>query len=426
MYRKRLSLAFVALVATLVLASCGGGGGGGGGGSTTPQGTGPFTFVVGKDTTGYTKKLLSDWNTAHPNEKASLIELPTSADQQRSQFVTNLSAKSSSYDVLGIDVVWTAEFAKSGWLLPLDQGQLPLGDELKPAVDTAMFEGKLWAAPFFTNAGLLYYRKDILDKAGKQPPKTYDELQADCSIAKQNNMGCYGGQFAKYEGLTVNFSEAVQAAGGQIMTDNGTKVALGPQGVQGLNLLANWFKSGVIPKEGITYMEEESRIAFMSGKLLFLRNWPYVFSLASRPDPANKILGKFGIEPLPGFNGAGSSSLGGLNFAISKFSKHQQSALDFIKFASTREQQKAAATLSSNPPVRADLYDDPAMVKQFGYLPVLKQGILAAKPRPITPNYQEVTSAIEDEAYAAEQGQKTPDKAISDLTAKLNDIIQNG
>src|SRR6266536_864209 len=203
MYRKRLSLAFVALVATLVLASCGGGG------STTPQGTGPFTFVVGKDTTGYTKKLLSDWNTAHPNEKASLIELPTSADQQRSQFVTNLSAKSSSYDVLGIDVVWTAEFAKSGWLLPLDQGQLPLGDELKPAVDTAMFEGKLWAAPFFTNAGLLYYRKDILDKAGKQPPKTYDELQADCSIAKQNNMGCYGGQFAKYEGLTVNFSEAV-------------------------------------------------------------------------------------------------------------------------------------------------------------------------------------------------------------------------
>jgi multiple sugar transport system substrate-binding protein len=425
MARMRVQLGLIGVVAALVLAACGGpeGGGGGGGGA---QGTGAFTFVTGKDTSGWTQKLLTDWNTAHPDQKASLIELPEAADQQRSQFVTNLQAKSDRYDVLAIDVIWTGEFAKSGWLLELDQSQFPLDKELKPAVDTAMFEGKLWAAPFRTNGGLLFYRKDILDKAGKQPPKTFDELKALCPLAQQNNMGCYAGQFSKYEGLTVNFAEAVQAAGGEIMTDNGTKVALGPPAVQGLSFLADGFKQGYIPKDAITFKEEEGRRAFMSGQLLFMRNWPYVYGLASEPDPANKVRGKFGVVPLPGFTGPGSSSLGGLNLAVSAFSKKQQSATEFLKLASTKEQMKTMSMLSAEPPAWADLYNDPDMVKKFPYLPVLKEGLLAAKPRPITPYYQEVTSAIEEDAYAALQGQKAPDQAINDLTQKLNDIAAQG
>jgi multiple sugar transport system substrate-binding protein len=422
MARMRVQLGLIGVVAALVLAACGGPEGGGGG----AQGTGAFTFVTGKDTTGWTRKLITDWNTAHPDQKASLLELPEAADAQRSQFVTNLQAKSDRYDVLAIDVIWTGEFAKSGWLLELDQSQFPLDKELKPAVDTAMFEGKLWAAPFRTNGGLLFYRKDILDKAGKQPPKTFDELKALCPLAQQNNMGCYAGQFAKYEGLTVNFAEAVQAAGGEIMTDNGTKVALGGPAVQGLSFLADGFKQGYIPKEAITFKEEEGRRAFMSGKLLFMRNWPYVYGLASESDPANKVRGKFGVVPLPGFTGPGSSSLGGLNLAVSAFSKKQQSATEFLKLASTEEQMKTMSMLSAEPPAWADLYNDPDMVKKFPYLPVLKEGLLAAKPRPVTPYYQEVTSAIEEDAYAALQGQKAPDQAINDLTQKLNDIAAQG
>jgi multiple sugar transport system substrate-binding protein len=419
MSRARLQLGLIGLITALALAACGGPEEGGGGGA---QGTGNFTFVVGKDTSGWTKKLLTDWNAAHPDQKASLLELPEAADAQRSAFVTNLQAKSDRYDVLGIDVIWTGEFAKSGWLLELDQSQFPLDKELKPAVDTAMFENKLWAAPFRTNGGLLFYRKDILDKAGKQPPKTFDELKALCPLAQQNNMGCYSGQFAKYEGLTVNFAEAVQAAGGEIMTDNGTKVALGTPAVQGLSFLADGLKQGYVPKEAITYKEEEGRRAFMSGKLLFLRNWPYVYTLASESDPANKVKGKFDVVPLPGFTGPGSSSLGGLNLAVSAFSKKQQSAVEFLKLASTAEQMKTMSTLSGEPPAWADLYADPDMVKKFPYLPVLKEGLLQAKPRPVTPYYQEVTTAIQEEAYAALQGQKPPDQAVNDLTTKLNQI----
>jgi multiple sugar transport system substrate-binding protein len=420
MPRRPVKLGLLAIVVMLTLAACGGPDEGGGGGGA--QGTGPITFVAGKDTSGKYPAVIEKWNAAHPNEQVKLLELPEAADAQRSQFVTNLQAKSDRFDVMGIDVIWTAEFAKSGWLLELDQGQFPLDQMLKPAVDTGMFEGKLWAVPYDTNGGLLFYRKDILDKAGKEPPKTFEELQALCPLAQQNNMGCYSGQFSKYEGLTVNFAEAVQAAGGEIMTDNGTKAALGAPAIQGLNVLTNGFSQGWIPKEAITYKEEESRRAFMSGKLLFLRNWPYVYGLASESDPANKVRGKFGIAPLPGITGSGSSSLGGLNLAVSAFSKKQQTAVEFAKFATNQENAKEMVGLTGNAPAWTALYDDADLVKKFPHLPVLKEGLLAAKPRPVTPYYQEVTSAIQEAAYAALQGQKPAEQAVNDLTTRLNEI----
>jgi multiple sugar transport system substrate-binding protein len=416
----------IGAVVALVLTACGGPGGSSGGGGGGAQGTGPITFVAGKDTSGKYPAVINKWNSAHPDQKVSLLELPTAADAQRSAFVTNLQAKSDRYDVLGIDVVWTAEFAKSKWLLELDKSQFPLDQMLKPAVDTGMFDGKMWAIPYDTNGGLLFYRKDLLDKAGKQPPKTFNELMADCSIAKKAGIDCYAGQFKKYEGLTVNFAEAVQAAGGEIMTDNGTKVALGAPAVQGLSFLANGFKDGDIPKPAITYQEEESRTAFMSGKLMFLRNWPYVYGLASKSDPANKVKGKFGVAPLPGFSGTGSSSLGGLNLAVSAFSKKQKTAVEFAKFATNEANAKEMVSLTGNAPAWTSLYNDPDLVQKFPHLPILLQALQAAKPRPITPCYQEVTTAVQDDAYAAIQGQKTPDQAVQDMTNKLNEIVQNG
>jgi multiple sugar transport system substrate-binding protein len=128
------------------------------------------------------------------------------------------------------------------------------------------------------------------------------------------------------------------------------------------------------------------------------------------------------VAPPPGFSATGSSSLGGLNLAVSAFSKKQKSAVDFLKLARTKEQMKTMSMLSAEPPAWADLYNDPEMVRKFPYLRTLKEGLLAAKPRPITPYYQEVTSAIEEEAYVALQGPKAPDQAINDLTKKLNDI----
>jgi multiple sugar transport system substrate-binding protein len=173
-------------------------------------------------------------------------------------------------------------------------------------------------------------------------------------------------------------------------------------------------------------MEQQSQRAFVAGELMFLRNWPYVYSLAAKDEPANKVKGKFGVVPLPGFTGAGSSSLGGLNFAVSAFSTKQATAVEFTKFATTQENAKEMVGLTGNAPAWPSLYDDPELVKKFPHLPVLKEGMQTAKPRPVTPYYQEVTTAIQEDAYAALQGQKSPDQAVNDMTTKLNEIAAQG
>ena len=345
MSRSRVKVGFVALAAMLVLASCGKGGGGGGGGSgeeTLANGkTGPITYVTGKDTAGWVQPTIDKWNTAHPDQKVTLIELPESANDQRNQMVTTLQAKSDRYGILYTDVVWTAEFAKSGWLEEIPKDQIPeFGTMLKGPVDSVTFEGKTWAVPAASDGGMLYYRKDILDKEGKKPPTTWEEL-ADMAktIAPKYKMDGYSGQFFKYEGLTVNAMEAIWGAGGEALAEDGTKVVIdSPEARKGLDTLVNGFKDGWIPKEAITYKEEEGRRAFQQGKLLFLRNWPYVYSLANKAGKESAIAGKFGVAPLPG-----PSALGGHNHAISKFTKNKKTAFEFIKFLTAPDGQAILA-----------------------------------------------------------------------------------
>jgi multiple sugar transport system substrate-binding protein len=387
--------------------------------------SGPITYAAGPDLTGYVHPLVDKWNALHPAEKVTLLELPAAADDQHAQMVTNLQAKSDRYDVLNIDIIWTAEFADSGWVIPLDRRQFPLDQFLKPVVDTAEFGGKLYGVPYTSNAGLLYYRKDILDKAGKRPPKTWAELRELAkTVAPKNNLEGYAGQFLPYEGLTVNFAEAVQSAGGTILTDDGTKVAVdSPQARSGLDFLVQGFREGWIPKRSLTFKEEESRAEFQDKKLLFLRNWPYVYGLLSRPDSGVK--GKFGVTQLPGEDGPGSSSLGGANLAVSAYSKHQRTAIAFIKYLTSLENERVALTQGSFPPVWARLYDDRALTKRFPYLPVLKKSILAAKPRPVSPNYNQVSLAISNAVSGALSFRQTPDATISQMAGDLGSVITN-
>ncbi|HEY5986638.1 MAG TPA: extracellular solute-binding protein, partial [Streptosporangiaceae bacterium] len=242
------------------------------------SGVGPITFATGKlDTGSYLPGLLREWNTAHPDQHVTLIKLPDEADDQHAQLVANLQTKSSRYDVMSLDVIWTAEFAANGWIVPLNPGLFPLSAFLRPAVATARYQGRLYGVPFTSNAGLLYYRKDILAAAHRAPPRTWAQL-ADLArtLAPRYGLAGYAGQFAPYEGLTVNFAEAVQSAGGSIMSPSGTRVTLNsPQARVGFRFLMDGLRQGWIPAAALGYDEEASRRAFEGGKLLFLRNWPY-------------------------------------------------------------------------------------------------------------------------------------------------------
>jgi multiple sugar transport system substrate-binding protein len=408
------TLTAVAGVAVLLASGCSSGGGTSSGGGGNARG--PITYVQGKDNNNVVRPLVDKWNAAHPNEKVTFKEQSDQADQQHDDLVQHFQAKDANYDVVDVDVVWTAEFAAKGWLQALKGDYaLDTGNLLAPTVKTATYNGTLYAAPQTSDGGMLYYRKDLVPT----PPKTWDEMMGMCAIAKAHQMDCYAGQYAKYEGLTVNAAEAINTFGGQIVKDDGKTPAVdSDQAKTGLSKLVDAYKSGNIPQQAITYQEEQGRQSFEAGKLLFLRNWPYVFSLAGT-DGSSVVKDKFGVAPLPGMNGPGASSLGGHNAAISVYSAHKATALDFVKFLESEDSQRYFVTQGSLAPVLPGLYDDQALVSKLPYLPVLKTSIANAVPRPVTPFYPAVTKAVEDNAYAAIKGEKSVDQALKDMQAAI-------
>ncbi len=413
---KRRTLAACAGIAVAAITAAGCSSSGGGGTSSSANNArGPITFVQGKDNVGLLAPMVAAWNAAHPTEKVTAKEQTDKADQQHDDLVQNFQAKSTTYDVVAVDVVWTAEFAAKGWLTPLkDSMALDTTGFLKAPVAAATYNNTLYAAPVSSDGGLLYYRKDLVPT----PPKTIAELQADCAIAKKNGMSCYAGQFAKYEGLTCNVTEAMNTFGGKAVDAQGKPTIDSPESVAGLQYLVDGFKNGMIPQQELTFQEEQGRSAFEDGKYLFMRNWPYAYSLGST-DASSKIKGKFAVAPLPGVSGPGASTLGGHSAAISAFSTHKATALDFLKFLTSADQQKNNMEKGSLAPVIESMYTDPSLVSKYAYLPTLLTSIQNAVPRPVTPFYQGVTTAIQDNAYAALSGSKTAAQAVKDMQAAM-------
>ncbi|HEX2314269.1 MAG TPA: ABC transporter substrate-binding protein [Thermomonospora sp.] len=414
-----------ALALALALGACGSGDDDSG---TAGDGArGPITFATGKDLTGTIQKLVGRWNAEHPDEKVRIVELPEDGDQTRQQLVQNAQIKSDAYDVIRLDAVWTAEFAARRWVVELPQEPLDVGTFLPTALETGKYRGKLYAAPWLTGTGILYYRKDLLEAAGvKEPPRTWAEMRDACDKVARTPEGkgvdCYAGQYEKYEGLTVNFAEAVQSAGGTVFDASGKPTVNTPQAKAGLQFLVDGFKQGTIPNKSITFKEEEGRRHFQEGRLVFHRNWAYVYALAAATDGSSKVNGKFEVAPLPGKDGLGSGTLGGNNLAVSAFSKHKATARDFITYIVSLKTEREYGLEQSFPLSRSALYAEPAMLKKYPYLTVLKTGTERAKPRPVVIKYNEVTAAIQEHVSAAISGKKSVDQALADLQTALSGL----
>ncbi|WP_344135343.1 ABC transporter substrate-binding protein [Saccharopolyspora halophila] len=393
------------------------------------EGRGPITFATGKDDgSGLNQKIVDKWNKAHPQEPVRLIELPASGDEQRQQMIQNAQTKSDAFTVLDLDHVWLPEFAANRWISRLPEEQLDSSRFLQPNLESAKYRGRLFAVPHSSDGAMLYYRKDLLAKAGATPPKTWEGMQKVCekvlSLPEAAGMSCYTGQFEKYEGLVANFAEAVHSAGGEIVGKDGKARVNTPQAERGLEFLVDGFRSGMIARESIAFKEAESRKAFQDGKVVFSRWWPAQWSSLSKTDGSSSVAGKFDVTRLPGLTGPGVSALGGHNLAISAYGENKATAMDFIKFRTSEQQQKFALDVAALAPSLNSVYDDPALQAKYPYLPVLRNSIASAQPRPRVINYGEVTQAIQDEVYGALSGDKSSHEALADLQQRLERLIK--
>jgi multiple sugar transport system substrate-binding protein len=388
-------------LAGMSLSACSGSSGGGGGSGSAAGGTGPITYVQGKDTSGVVVPIAALWNKSHPKEKVTIKQQTDQADQQFQDLTQHFQQKLNDYDVVSVDVVWTAEFAAKQYLQPLTgQYKLDTSALLPSVVKTGAYNNVQYAAPSSTDSQLLYYRKDLL--GSKPVPKTLEELFSTCSIAKKAGVNCYAGQYAKYEGLTVNFNEAITSAGGTVVDAKGKPTLNTPEAEKGLQLIVDNFKNGNIPKAAVTYQEQQGLNAFETGKLMYLTNWPYMVADIANNAQAKDIRGKFGIAGYPG-----KSAVGGHNLAISAFSDHKATALKFIKFMESADTQKVLIDKASLAPIRADSYTDSALTSKYPYLTTLKASLDNASARPITPYYQGVTGAIQNNVFQALQSAST-------------------
>jgi multiple sugar transport system substrate-binding protein len=424
---RKLASAGALFACAAIAAGCGSSGGGGTSGSTvagvgsnaktvTPDmaknAKGNVTWCIGKDTTGAFSQVVKLYNQQNPNVHAKLLELPTSADAQRTQLVQREQAKSPECDVLGMDVIWTAEFAAQGWLRDVTPAINARKSEfISSTLGTAQINGKYWAVPFNTNAGFLYYNSSKV----KQPPTTWQQAY---QMAKTD--GGIGYQGARYEGLTVNFLELLYSNGGTVLSSDGKKATIdSPQGQQALAFMQQGLKDGAAPKSNLTWMEEESRNAFQTGKVALLRNWPYVYSLAKQA----KV--KFNLEPLPKFgNGQPASILGGYNLGISTYSKNPGGALSFVNFATGPAAQKKFFIKSSLPAVLTQIYSDPAVKKSQPFAPQLLTAVQQGKPRPVSPVYPQISEAIYKNVYSALSSGTSPQTALKNAQNQINKALQ--
>jgi multiple sugar transport system substrate-binding protein len=319
--------------------------------------------------------------------------LPAQADAQREQLVRRLGAEDDSIDIVGMDVIWTAEFANAGWLLPWEGS---LADKVTngvfdSVVETASFEDQLYAAPFTSNTQLLWYRKDRVPN----PPKTWQEM-----LDQAEEIGPAEGQIQvqanRYEGFTVWVNSMIESAGTQILSGP-TEVDLeqGPT-EDAIRTMAEFASSDVAPPNIDTSTEDTARLGFEAGESSFMLNYPFVYPSAKENAP--DVFKQIAATKYPQVDPSKPSRppLGGINLGVSKFSDHPDETFDAITCLVQPANKVTAATLGGLPPVNEALYDTKGIKDAYpGFEDVVRQSIKDAAPRPATPAYTDLSLAIQ-------------------------------
>jgi len=363
--------------------------------------------------------------------KVKIVTMPSSSTEQFSQYRLWLAAGNTDVDVYQTDVIWAPQLADQ-FVDLTEAAKDVVGQHFPSIIASQTVNGRLVAMPLYTDAPALFYRKDLLEKYGKQPPKTWDEMEATAKeiqekerAAGQKDLWGYVFQGNAYEGLTCNALEWVKSSGGgQIIETDGTISINNEKAAAALDRAKGWI--GTISPSGVlAYQEEESRGVWQTGNAVFMRNWPYAYALGNGPD--SPVKGKFDVTTLPvaAEGDKPSSALGGWNLAVSKYSKSPDAAIELVKFLTSKDSQKQRAIELSNLPTLSALYDDKDIAAAQPFMPNWKPIFENAVPRPSAVakvKYNEVSAKFWTAVHNTLSGSGSAEENLELLEADLTTL----
>jgi multiple sugar transport system substrate-binding protein len=361
-------------------------------------------------------------------------ETPAASDEYFEQMLSELQSGKSTVDVIGGDVVWPAQFAANGFLVDLSDrftDQMK-ADHLDGPLQPITYEGKTYGVPWFTDAGMFYYRKDLLEESGfSQPPKTWDEMKEMVAKIRADSGEEYDGyvfQGAQDEGGVVNGLEHIWNAGGEVL--EGDRVVVNSaEAVEGLKLRRSMIEDGIAPVATGDYSTQESQAAFTNGDVIFMRNWPFVYGLLSNPDQSQVTPEQVGIAPIP-VSGSGAQSfsgLGGWNFLVNAASEDRiEEIWAFVEFMIAPEQQKTLALESTRLPTLKSLYEDEELLQKVPVASLGRESLENSRPRPVSPYYSDMSLEMAGQFNAALKGEEPVEQALETLQRELQAIVDQG
>ncbi|MFI5833150.1 extracellular solute-binding protein [Micromonospora sp. NPDC051300] len=386
---------------------------------------GDLVILTGRDDSEGQQRqaLIRLWNAANPRNQARMISLNEAADAQYAEMINRGEhEKAEDIDVFNLDVTWTAAFAEKDLLRPIDESRLaerPAGSFLEKPLRTCRYQDRLWALPFNTDAGLLYYRRDL----GLAPPFDWPKIEAESTrLLREGTTGLKAGftsQLDNYEGLTVNALEALWAHGGDLRVDDQGKVSVDTRRLADAlrSLTPSTTGPSVVSTGALDQNEDQSREAFAVGEVAFMRNWPVAYRKltggdASAPSPAAT---RVGVTALPG-----PSVLGGQNLAVARQSRQPRAAQALIEYLTGEESQRTLFEKGGFAATRAVVYADAAIRENHPYLPLLRDAVDRARLRPVSPHYVTFSRVLRGYVRDVLEGRTLPD----DLAARLTDALR--
>ncbi|GAA3186709.1 ABC transporter substrate-binding protein [Streptomyces virens] len=354
--------------------------------------------------------------------RISYHKLPRAADGQRQQMVRRLAAEDDSLDILGLDVTWAAEFAEARWIREWTGEAKRRATEgtLRVPLQTGTWKGKLYAVPYNTNTQLLWYRKDLVPT----PPTTWAEMIGmSRDLARQDKPHYVEIQGAQYEGLTVWFNSLVNSAGGAILDPAATEPALGPPAVRAASVMRDLANSPAADPSLPNQMEDQNRLAMESGVAAFELNYPFVYPSMKANNP--ELFENFRWAPYPRVDAdrPARPTIGGIDLAVSAYSRHPDLAFEAALCLRNRENQLTAALEGGLPPTLRALYDDPAFMREYPFSKEVLAALESASVRPLTPAYQNVSIAV-SHTLSPPSGIK-PESAVDTIREHIDEALRS-